>query len=184
MGYEVAGPEPNLTKIAQDLETKERMLPNIRHILVLCEGNHCRSPLAEAMLRKALGPSIRVSSAGLDALVGQSAHPETKASMADDGIDIVDIADITAHRGRQVTPDLALSADLILVMDQAQKIACERMAPSTRGRVFLLGHWLPQNQQEIPDPIHRGAEAHRLAHDRIQCAIQPWLTRLATKNTK
>ncbi len=151
------------------------MLPNIHHILVLCEGNHCRSPLAEAMLRKALGPAIRVTSAGLDALIGHSAHPESKALMAHDGIDI------TAHRGRQVTAELALSADLILVMDQAQKLECERMAPSARGRVFLLGHWLPQDQQEIPDPIHRGAEAHRLAHDRIQRAIQPWLTRLTPR---
>lgn len=152
------------------------MLPNIRHILVLCEGNHCRSPLAEAMLRKALGPGIRVSSAGLDALIGQSAHPEATTLMAKDGIDI------TSHRGRQVTVDLALSADLILVMDQAQKLACERMAPSTRGRVFLIGHWLPPDQQEIPDPIHRGIEAHRLAHDRIQRALQPWLAKLAPRN--
>ena len=156
------------------------MLPTIRHILVLCEGNHCRSPLAEAMLRKGLGPGIRVSSAGLDALVGQPAHRETKDWMAKDG---VDLADITAHLGRQVTADLALGADLILVMDLAQKLACERLAPSARGRVFLLGHWLPPGQQEIPDPIRGGAEAHRQAHDHIQRAIQPWITRLAPKNT-
>lgn len=152
------------------------MLPNIHHILVLCEGNHCRSPLAAAMLRKALGSSIQVSSAGLDALVGQPAHRETKALMAKDGIDL---SDITAHLGRQVTVGMALSADLILVMDQAQKAACERLAPSARGRVFLLGHWLPPDQQEIPDPIRGGAEAHRQVHGHIQRALAPWLTRLA-----
>lgn len=157
------------------------MLPDIRHILVLCEGNHCRSPMAEALLRQALGPGIRVSSAGLDALVGQPAHRETKALLAKDGIHL---SEITAHLGRQLTADLALNADLILVMDQAQKLACERLAPSARGRVFLLGHWLPPGHQEIPDPIRGGAEAHRLAHDRIQRAIQPWLARLAPKNTK
>lgn len=151
------------------------MLPNIHHILVLCEGNHCRSPLAAAMLRKALGSSIQVTSAGLDALVGQPAHRETKALMAKDGIDL---SDITAHLGRQVTVDMALRSDLILVMDQAQKVACERLAPSARGRVFLLGHWLPPDQQEISDPIRGGAEAHRRIHDHIQRALAPWLARL------
>ena len=90
------------------------MTPAIRHILVLCEGNHCRSPLAEGLLRKSLTQEIRITSAGLDALLGQPAHRETKALMAMDGIGI---AEITAHLGRQVTADLALGADLILVMD-------------------------------------------------------------------
>ena len=152
------------------------MLPDIRHILVLCEGNHCRSPMAEAMLHKALGPKIRVSSAGLHALVGHTAHWEARVLMTNQGLDI------TAHRGHQVTADMALGADLILVMDQAQKAACERLAPSARGRVFLLGHWLPPGQQGIPDPIRGGAEAHRQAYDHIQRAIQPWITKLAPKN--
>ena len=151
------------------------MIPAISRILVLCEGNHCRSPLAEGLLRKCLDPEIRITSAGLNALLGQPAHRATKALMAMDGIDI---AEITAHLGRQLTADLALGADLILVMDQAQKKACERMAPSVRGRVFLLGHWLPLGQQEIPDPIGGDAEAHRQAHDHIHRAIQPWLSRL------
>lgn len=155
------------------------MLSHIHHILVICEGNHCRSPLAEALLRKALAPNIQISSAGLDALVGQPAHRETKALMAKDGIHL---SDITAHLGRQMTTELALSADLILVMDHAQKMACERLAPSARGRVFLLGHWLPLNQQEIPDPIRGGPEAHLRAHDCIQRAIQPWLTRLTPRH--
>jgi len=148
----------------------------IRHILVLCEGNHCRSPLAEALLRKALGPGFQVRSAGLGALVGEPAHQETRRLGADLGLDI------SPHRGRQFRPDLALNADLILVMDRAQKAACEALAPSARGRIFLLGHWLTPDRQEIADPIRLGPDAHQLACDHIQGAIQTWLPRLAPRN--
>jgi protein-tyrosine phosphatase len=139
---------------------------------VLCEGNHCRSPLAEALLKEALGPTVEVSSAGLGALVGHPAHPEAMEIMRERGLDI------TAHRGRQFTPAAALQADLILVMDRAQKEACDRLAPAARGRVFLLGHWLPPEEQEIPDPIQRGAKAHRDAYAHIVRALEGWLPRL------
>ncbi|HNX32828.1 MAG TPA: low molecular weight protein-tyrosine-phosphatase [Holophaga sp.] len=148
------------------------MLPAIHRILVLCEGNHCRSPLAEALLQDALGPHVDVSSAGLAALVGHPAHQETQAILREADLDI------RAHRGRQFTPELALRADLILVMDRAQKEACEQLAPSARGRVFLLGHWLPPAEQEIPDPIRRGPEAHRAAHAHILRALASWVPRL------
>ena len=148
------------------------MTANIRRILVLCEGNHCRSPLAEALLQEALGPTVEVSSAGLGALVGYPAHPEAQQIMREQGLDIA------GHRGRQFTPAAALHADLILVMDKAQKEACDRLAPSARGRIFLLGHWLPPEEQEIPDPIQRGSKAHRAAHAHILRALEGWLPRL------
>ncbi|WP_243317502.1 low molecular weight protein-tyrosine-phosphatase [Geothrix paludis] len=158
----------------------------IRRILVLCEGNHCRSPLAEALLRKALDPGIEVRSAGLGALVAQPAHEETRRLAAELGLDL------EAHRGRQVSPELIRDSDLVLVMDRAQKEACEALTPHARGRVFLLGHWLSSEGegtdagktggQEIADPIQGGPEAHRLACEHIQGAIQTWLPRLAPRN--
>lgn len=148
----------------------------IRRVLVLCEGNHCRSPLAEAMLRRSLGPEFTVTSAGLRALVGHPAHEETNRLALDQGIDL------QAYRGRQFTPELALSADLILVMDLPQKATCEALVPSSRGRVFLLGHWLPEPDREIADPIQRGPEAFRLAQLHLQRALQPWVTRLSPRN--
>lgn len=126
-------------------------------------------------MREALGPSVEISSAGLGALVGHPAHEETQATLKEVGLDI------TAHRGRQFTPEGALKADLVLVMDKAQKETCERLAPSLRGRVFLLGHWLSGAEQEIPDPIRHGPTAHRAAHSHIVRALQAWLPRLKTR---
>ena len=150
--------------------------PTIRHILVICEGNHCRSPMAEYLLKTALntgaGPGVGVESAGLGALHGRAADPEAERLMAQRGIDM------SAHRGRMLTPKFALAADLILVMDRQQKASCEQLAPSARGRVFLLGHWLPANEQEIVDPFHRGPEAFREALTHIDQAVAAWLPRL------
>lgn len=147
----------------------------MKSILVLCEGNHCRSPIAEAILRASLGPEFRVSSAGLNALIGLPADPEAQRLAAGLGIDL------TRHRGRQWTPAMSLSADLILVMDETQKLWCEQAVPSTRGRVFLLGHWLPKPPREIADPFRQGTRAFQRAFDMINHSVAGWLPRLISK---
>jgi len=144
-------------------------MPKINSILVLCEGNHCRSPIAEAVFQACLGSRIRVESAGLNALVDEPAHIEAVQLMAEQGMDI------SSHRGRQLTPSMALAADLILVMDQTQKVRCEQMIPSARGRVFLMGHWLSSQPKEIADPIRQGPEAFRSTFENIKNSVASWL---------
>lgn len=145
--------------------------PPLKSILVLCEGNHCRSPIAEALFQAALGPEVRVESAGLNALEGQPADPEAQKIMKENG------GDISRHRGRQLTEEMALGADLILVMDEHQKALCEGLVPSVRGRVFLLGHWLESPQRDIPDPYLLGPKATRLAFELINQSVASWLPR-------
>jgi protein-tyrosine phosphatase len=144
----------------------------LKSILVLCEGNHCRSPIAEALLQAKLGPEYVVTSAGLNALEGQPPDPGARAIALQNGLDIGD------HLGRQWTSAMALDADLVLVMDEGQKALCETMVPSARGRVFLLGHWLATPPPEIPDPYLQGPEATRRAFDLIHQSVTAWLPRL------
>lgn len=144
----------------------------MKSILVLCEGNHCRSPIAEALFRSSLGPGFRVESAGLNALEGAPADAEAQRVVQ------VHELDISNHRGRQWSDQIAHEADLILVMNQAQKAACELALPSIRGRVFLLGQWLPEHLQEIPDPYMLGPEAARQAFDLIHQSVDSWLPRV------
>ena len=141
-------------------------------ILVLCEGNHCRSPSAEALLRQQLGDRFRVESAGLGARDGVPAHREAARVMAARGLDI------SAHLSRQLTPAMALGADLILVMDQFQKDWCEAEVPSARGRVFLLGHWQQPDPLEIEDPFQLGPEAFLTAYQAINQCVAGWIPHL------
>lgn len=155
--------------------SKNKIMLPFRSVLVLCEGNHCRSPLAAGLLRRALGDRVRVSSAGFCALEGVPAEPEIRrlALEAD--------CSLEEHRGRNLTPSLALGSDLILVMDKAQLQACIQSIPAVRGRVYLLGQWLDMDRQEIPDPFRQGPEAMATTFHHIQEAVATWLPRLLIK---
>ena len=106
----------------------------IRHILVVCVGNICRSPMAEALLKSALRgqEGITVESAGLGALGGQPASDYSIELMEERGVDIKD------HRARQIHPDMVREADLVLVMEPGHKLAIYDDDSNARGNVYLL----------------------------------------------
>ena len=150
-----------------------RPVPSFKSILVICDGNYCRSPIAKGLLQAAVGPrGPRVESAGLNALEGVPPHPAAQRIMAEHGLNIA------TERGRQLTLPMALAADLILVMDERQKRSCGLLAPSARGRLFLLGRWLLADQQEIPDPAQGGAEAIYRSFEHISRAVAGWVPHL------
>jgi protein-tyrosine phosphatase len=120
--------------------------------LMVCAGNICRSPMAEAVLAdrmRSLGRAARVSSAGIAALVGRPADPAAQELMRERGLDI------SAHRARQLTAEMLDDADLVLVMEEGHKRAVEQLHPPSRGRVQLLGRF---GHFDVPDPF-RGSRA-------------------------
>lgn len=130
--------------------------------------------MAQALLQRELGDGFRVESAGLAAPPGLPVHPQAAAILAARGLDL------PGHASRQVDPAMALAADLILVMDQAQKAGCEALSPSSRGRVFLLGHWQTP-ALEIADPFRREPEAFARAFEAIQHCVAGWVPHLISK---
>jgi protein-tyrosine phosphatase len=141
----------------------------VNSILVVCEGNICRSPMAQGILQAAL-PLVKVRSAGLGALIGMPADPNAMLLMNERGIDI------SQHRAMQITHDMCLNADLVFVMTQSQRERAESLYPLARGRVFRLGQYM---KQDIPDPYRMPERAFRHALDLIDEGAREWLRRIA-----
>ena len=143
----------------------------IRHILVVCVGNICRSPIAEALLRRELREKdgFKVESAGLGALVGHPASEHSVALMDEMGLDI------TAHRARQIHPDMVADADLVLVMEAGHKRAIDDADPTARGKVHRFGEW---QDKDIMDPYRRPLAAYEVVLEDIQAGVASWVEKL------
>lgn len=140
----------------------------MKHILTLCIGNICRSPLAQALLAREL-PELAVWSAGLGALVGQPADPLSVLVAAEHGLEL------SAHRAQQVGAWMCQQAELILVMEQAHKAALEQQFPLVRGKVFRLGQL---GNFEIADPYRQPREAFDTAYAAIARGVADWAPRI------
>jgi protein-tyrosine phosphatase len=121
--------------------------------------------MAEALLAARLrgrSPPVEVRSAGLGALVGRPAEPLARALLEERGLDL------SRHRARQLTEDLAEWADLILVMEPWHLRAVEGLSPSSRGRVQRLGRF---GNFDVPDPFRRDRAAFELALSLIERGV-------------
>lgn len=150
-----------------------RALPHRPNILILCTGNVCRSPYAEARLRAAAeehGLVVETSSAGF---IGPGRPPpETARSVARDrGLDT------STHVSRQVSGDLLLEVDMIVVMEPAHVRRLRRIDGGRRPSVLLLGDLDPASGEPraIPDPWSGGAEEFESCFARIDRCVDALL---------
>jgi protein-tyrosine phosphatase len=143
----------------------------IRHILVVCVGNICRSPMAEALLMSALRgqDEFTVESAGLGALVGHPASAYAVELMQEMG------EDISGHRARQIHPDMVHAADLVLVMEAGHKRAIDDADPTARGKVHRLGEW---QDKDIDDPYRQPKTAFADALADIKTGVSLWAEKI------
>ncbi|TFE36412.1 hypothetical protein E2553_42365 [Paraburkholderia dipogonis] len=143
-------------------------------ILVLCRANVCRSPMAQCVLRQSIEDisGFIVDSAGIWGAVGKKMHPLAYKVLNDRG-----------YRATFETAKLVLGgniawADLIFVMDKAQRKELIARFPMASGKIWLLGHWLGI---EIKDPVGGDYEFFSATLNAIEKSVQSWLPVLHAK---
>lgn len=158
-------------------------------ITVVCLGNICRSPIAEAVLRDriaraGLQDAVSVDSAGTgDWHLGGAADPRALATLAAHGYPL-------DHLARQIDASWFADIDLILAMDRANYRDLQKMREhaglDTEIRMMrafdpaLSGSSEPSAELEVPDPYGGGdAEFLRVLH-MIESAADGLVKQLAS----
>lgn len=129
-------------------------------MLVLCTGNVCRSPFAEAVLRQELAARrvvATVSSAGF-VTEGRAAADETIELLAARGLDGRE------HRSRVVTAPMLGEADLVIGMAREHLREAALLHPGVLDRGFTLRELARRAGEQGPRPAGT--------------ALGDWLTRL------
>lgn len=142
-------------------------------LMVICTGNICRSPMAEAVLRDELAKrdiEAEVDSCGLEAPVGRSPHKFAIQVNDQQGIPIAtdkkSIAAVSANLKR---------ATLLLVMDHQHRYQIMQRYPFASGKTFLLGHW---SNEEIADPVRSPIEDFEQVYKQVEQGCSLWVDHL------
>jgi protein-tyrosine phosphatase len=138
-------------------------------VLIVCEGNLCRSPIAQGLLQREMA-DVEVTSAGLSASKGAQIDHVAHELLTSRGVDM------SSHSARRLNERMCGAADLILVMELAQKQAIEKFYPMARGRVYRLAE---ADRVDVPDPFGRSARTYSQAMTLIERGVLDWTRRIA-----
>ncbi|ELR64986.1 Low molecular weight protein tyrosine phosphatase [Photobacterium marinum] len=156
------------------------MSNNTYRVLVVCMGNICRSPTAEAVVRaKATdrGVALEIDSAGT---IGyhQGEQPDQRARAAGEARGY----SFSGIRARQVVANDFERFDLILAADKANLDDLQRICPQQyQDKLGLFLDYSESGIVEIPDPYYGGVRGFEYVLDLIEEATDCLLEKISTR---
>lgn len=147
-------------------------------VLMVCMGNICRSPTAEAALRRLLAEHglddrVEVDSAGIGSWhIGDPPDARMTAAAADAGLALDGAA-------RTVRSEDFAAFDLVLAMDSENEADLRERAPdeAARAKIRRLREFESDPEgPDVPDPYHGGPEGFRRVVEIVQAGTAGVLT--------
>jgi len=145
-----------------------------KHVLFVCTGNTCRSPMAEAIARTIMARPeglISFSSAGIMASDGMAMTPEAADALTALGYEPHN------HSSRQVSQTDIQNADEIYGLTDSHVTALQNAYPGSAWKIALLD----PGGTDVPDPIGTSASVYnqtcrvleRLIKHRLASELSP-----------